>query len=257
VAVVNETLARRAFGAADPIGRRVAFRADGPFDIEIVGVVRDLCYEDLRESAPDGIFFPLAQIPKEEMESKNATGADDPMDLTVLVRMRDGQPMTKEGLLQQMLQFDSGLFVDRIQTFNEEANATLSQERMLASFGSVLGIAALALIVVGLYGTMTAAVIRSRRELGIRVALGASSGSLRAMVVTRCVMVAVAGLTVGVPLAYGATRTFAHMLHGVRPLDPLVSACTIAIVLFTAVAAASVPAYRAARVDPVVALRAE
>ena len=257
VAIVNETLAERAFGASNPIGRRVAFSPTGPFDIEIVGVVRDLRYEHLREAAPDGIFFPLAQIPKEETESKTATGGDEPMDLTAIVRMREGQRMTRDLLLQQALQFDSELFVDRIRTFDEEANGALSEERVLAALGSLLGIAALALIVVGLYGTMTAAVIRSRRELGIRLALGARPRSLRIMVVTRCVTVAIAGLVVGLPLAYGATKTFAHLLYGVEPLDPVVSILTIAVVLGTAVAAASVPAWRASRVDPVIALRAE
>ena len=257
VAIVNETLAERAFGASNPIGRRVAFSPIGPFDIEIVGVVRDLRYEHLREAAPDGIFFPLAQIPKSETESKTATGGDEPTDLTAIVRMREGQRMTRDLLLQQALQFDSELFVDRILTFDEEANGALSEERVLAALGSLLGIAALALIVVGLYGTMTAAVIRSRRELGIRLALGARPRSLRIMVVTRCVTVAIAGLVVGLPLAYGATKTFAHLLYGVEPLDPMVSILTIAVVLATAVAAASVPAWRASRVDPVIALRAE
>jgi len=95
IAIVNETLAERAFGGSNPIGRRVAFSPTGPFDIEIVGVVRDLRYEHLREAAPDGIFFPLAQIPKEETESKTATGGDEPLDLTAMVRMREGQPMTR------------------------------------------------------------------------------------------------------------------------------------------------------------------
>src|SRR4029079_7258969 len=229
----------------------------GPFDIEIVSVVRDLRYEHLREAAPDGIFFPLAQIPKGETESKTATGGDEPMDLTAMVRMREGQPMTRNLFLQQTLQFDAELFVDRIRTFDEEAHGALSEERVLAELGSLLGIAALALIVVGLYGTMTAAVIRSRRELGVRLALGARPRSLRIMVVRRCVTVAIAGLVVVLPLAYAATKTFAHVLYGVEPLDPVVSSLTIAVVIGTAVAAASVPAWRASRVDPVIALRAD
>lgn len=257
VAIVNETLAQRAFGESNPIGRRIAFSPIGPFDIEIVGVVRDLRYEHLREAAPDGIFFPLAQIPKGETDARTATGGDEPMDLTAMIRMREGQRMTRDLLLQQTLQFDAELFVDRIRTFDEEADGALSEERVLAGLGSLLGMAALALIVVGLYGTMTAAVIRSRRELGIRLALGARPRSLRIMVVTRCVAVAIAGLVVGLPLAYGATKTFAHLLYGVEPLDPLVSIVTIAVVLGTALAAASVPAWRASRVDPVIALRAE
>jgi ABC-type antimicrobial peptide transport system permease subunit len=113
------------------------------------------------------------------------------------------------------------------------------------------------LLVIGLYGTMAAAVIRSRRELGIRLALGARPRSLRTLVVTRCVSVAALGLVLGLPLAYVATQSFAHLLYGVRPFDPAVAFATIAMIVTTAAAAGLIPAHRAARVDPVIALRAE
>ena len=257
VAIVNETLAARAFGKSNPIGRRVSFGMPGAFDIEIVGVVRDLRYEHLREAAPDGIFFPLAQIPRGEDETPTASGGHEPVSLTLILRARAGEAMTRDRLLQHALQFDPELFVDKILTFDEEANGALSQERMLASIGSLLGAAALILLVIGLYGTMAAAVIRSRRELGIRLALGARPGSLRVLVVARSLLVAGAGLMLGLPLAYAATKSFAHLLYGVQPLDPLVGVVTAAIVLATAAVAAFVPARRAARVDPVIALRAE
>jgi len=257
VAIVNETLAARAFGQANPIGRRVSFDPPGVFDIQIVGVVRDLRYEHLREAAPDGIFFPVAQIPRAERESKTVTGGTEPIDLTLILRARKGEHMTRDRLLQLALQVDPGLFVDRIVTFDEEANGALSQERVLASIGSLLGAAALVLLVIGLYATMAVAVIRSRREIGIRLALGARPRSLRALVVARCLLVAGVGLGLGLPLAYAATKSFAHLLYGVQPLDPLVGAVTVAIVLATAAVASFVPARRAARVDPVIALRAE
>ena len=256
VAIVNETLAARAFGQSSPIGRRVSFGRPGLFDIQIVGVVRDLRYEHLREAAPDGIFFPVAQIPRAERESKTLAGIE-PIDLTLILRARKGERMTRDRLLDRALQVDPGLFVDRIETFDEEANGTLSQERVLASVGSLLGAAALVLLIIGLYATMAAAVIRSRRELGIRLALGARPRSLRALVVARCLLVAGVGLALGLPLAYVATKSFAHLLYGVQPLDPLVGALTVAIVLATSAVASFVPARRAARVDPVIALRAE
>jgi predicted permease len=257
VAIVNETLAARAFGQSSPIGRRVSFGQPGAFDIQIVGVVRDLRYEHLREAAPDGIFFPVAQIPRAESESKTQTGGTEPIDLTLILRARKGERMTRDRLLEHALQVDPGLFVDRILTFDEEANGALSEERVLASIGSLLGAAALVLLVIGLYATMAAAVIRSRREIGIRLALGARPRSLRALVVARCLLVAGVGLGLGLPLAYAATKSFAHLLYGVQPLDPLVGAVTVAIVLATSALASFVPARRAARVDPVVALRAE
>jgi ABC-type antimicrobial peptide transport system permease subunit len=128
---------------------------------------------------------------------------------------------------------------------------------MLAGIGWGLGIAALILLVIGLYGTMAAAVIRSRRELGIRLALGAKPQSLRFLVVGRCLGVAGLGLAIGLPLAYAATRSFAHLLYGVRPMEPGVAGVTIAMVVITATVAGLIPARRAARVDPVIALRAE
>jgi putative ABC transport system permease protein len=257
VAIVNETLATRAFGNANPIGRRVSFGPPGPFDIEVIGVVRDLRYEHLREAAPDGIFFPLAQVPKPLDESRNVAGATQPLNLTLILRARPDERMSRDRLQQAALDFDPSLFIDRISTFDEEANGALSQERVLAGIGWSLGITALVLLVVGLYGTMAAAVIRSRRELGIRLALGARPRSLRFLVVGRCLMAAALGLAIGLPLAYAATKSFAHLLYGVRPMDPIVAAATVAMIVFTAAVAGLVPARRAACVDPVVALRTE
>jgi ABC-type antimicrobial peptide transport system permease subunit len=257
VAIVNETLAARAFGKENPIGRRVSFAPTGPYDIDIIGVVRDLRYEHLREAAPDGIFFPVAQIAKSNDDVANATGAREPRSLTMIVRMRPGERMTRDLLVQSALAVDSNLFVDRVATFDEEANGVLRQERVLAGIGWALGVTALVLLVIGLYGTMAAAVIRSRRELAVRVALGAKPASLRSLVVGRCVMVAGLGLVLGLPLAYAATKSFAHLLYGVGPFDPLVTALTSVMVVMTAAIAGLVPARRAARVDPVIALRAE
>jgi ABC-type antimicrobial peptide transport system permease subunit len=257
VAIVNETLAARAFGKENALGRRVSFGPAGSYDIEIVGVVRDLRYEHLREAAPDGIFFPLAQIPEENDDDVNATGARQPRHLTMVVRMRSGERLTRDLLVQHALAVDSSLFVDRVATFDEEADGALSQERALAGIGWALGITALVLLVIGLYGTLAAAVIRSRRELAVRLALGAKPGSLQMLVVNRCLSVAALGLALGLPLAYAATTSFAHLLYGVRPLDPVVAAITIVMIVVTAAAAGFVPARRAAHVDAAGALRAE
>ena len=110
---------------------------------------------------------------------------------------------------------------------------------------------------VGLYGTLTAAVVRGRREIGIRLALGATPTSVLAMVVGRGLLVAAAGLALGLPLSYAATKSFAHLLYGVRPAEPLVIAASVAMILATVAIAAYVPARRAARVDPLVVLRTE
>ena len=255
VAIVNETLATRAFGKANPIGRRVSWAMRSQFDITIVGVVSDLRSENLRQDAPDAIFFPLAQIAAPETSERTATGALEPIDLRIVVRARPGYQFTREQIGRQVSGFDPTLFIDRVWTFDEEAGRALSQERLLAWLGSTFAGIALALLIVGLYGVLAAAVVRGRRELGIRLALGATPGSLRAMVVGRGVGVIVVGLILGLPLASIFVRSFAQLLYGVAPLEPLVVAATISTVVVTAILAAYVPAHRAAGVDPVVALR--
>jgi putative ABC transport system permease protein len=257
VAVVNETLAEHAFGKDNPIGRRVSWDGGKTFDIEIIGVVRDLRSEHLRQSAPDTVFFPLAQLPMATRSEITTTGAQEPIGLTLVLRLAPGRGLERGQLLAHMAAFDERLFVDRVLTFDEEAGRMLSRERLLAAAGSVLGAIALTLLVVGLYGTLAAAVARGRRELGIRVALGASPGSVRTMVIARALAVALAGLALGLPLSYASTRPFVHLLYGVRPAEPLVIAVIVATVLITAALAAYLPASRAARVDPLEALRSE
>ncbi|HET7217648.1 MAG TPA: FtsX-like permease family protein, partial [Vicinamibacterales bacterium] len=116
---------------------------------------------------------------------------------------------------------------------------------------------ALALLVVGVYGAFASAVVRGRREIGIRLALGASPHSVRRMVVGRSLSVALLGLAMGLPLSYTFIRAFTHLLYGVKPIEPLVIAGIVLIVLATAAVSAFLPARKAARVDPLIALRLE
>jgi hypothetical protein len=257
VAIVNETFAKHAFGTGTALGRRVSWGGGETFDIEIVGVVADMRMVHLRQAALDTIFFPLTQTPPAFMFSPTATGATKPIPMTIVLRAARGQRVVRDQLARHVLAFDAALFVDRIWTFEEEAGRALSQERLLAWAGSTLGAVALALLVIGLYGTLAAAVVRGRRELGIRLALGASPGAVASMVVVRSVAVVLAGLALGLPLSYVFIKSFAHLLYGVQPVEPLVLAATVAIVMATAIAAAYFPARHAARVDPVVALRAD
>jgi hypothetical protein len=257
VAIVNETLAAQAFGDSNPIGRRVAWGPGPRFDIEIVGVVRDFRSEHLRTAAPDAIFFPLAQIPAGVGGDRTVTSAAEPIDVTLVLRAATARGMHRDRLMQHVLAFDSRLFVDRVWTFDEEAGRALSDERLLATTGSVLSAIALVLLVVGVYGTFAAAVVRGRRELGIRLALGASPRAVGGMVVGRSLKVALAGLGIGLPLSYAFTRSFAHLLYGVQPIEPLILGGTLAVVLVAASVSAFLPARAAARVDPLIALRSD
>jgi putative ABC transport system permease protein len=257
VAIVNEALAAAAWGTANPIGRRVGWAPGAAFDIEVVGVVRDFRSEHLRTQAPDAIFFPLAQVPAGEAGDRSVTGVAEPIDVTLVLRGATARSITRDRLVQHMIAFDPRLFVDRIWTFDEEAGRALTEERMLATSGSVLSGIALALLIVGVYGAFASAVVRGRRELGIRLALGASPRAVARMVVARSLNVALVGLTIGLPLSYIFTRSFAHLLYGVRPFEPAVGAGIVVIVAATAAVSALIPARKAARVDPLVALRYE
>jgi hypothetical protein len=257
VAIVNESLAAQAFGKNDPIGRRVGWPPGKGFDIEIVGVVRDFRSEHLREAAPDAIFFPLAHVPAGETGDRSVTGAAEPIDVTLVLRGATARSLDRDRLMQHMIAFDPRLFVDRIWTFDEEAGRALSDERLLATIGTVLSGIALALLIVGVYGAFASAVIRGRRELGIRLALGATPRVVGRMVVTRSLNVALVGLAIGLPLAYACTRSFAHLLYGVKPIEPAIVVGTVAVVLVTAAVSAFLPARTAAQVDPLVALRSE
>jgi putative ABC transport system permease protein len=257
VAIVNQTLAARAFGKANPIGRRVSWPVGSPFDITIVGVVRDLRSEDLRQPAPDAIFFPLAQIASVNLRDRTPTGGLEPIDLRIVLRSHPGQRFTREQIARHVSGFDPTLFIDRVWTFEEEAGRALGQERLLAWLGSAFSAIALALLIVGLYGVLAAAVVRGRRELGIRLALGATPRTLRTMVIGRGLGVIALGLFIGLPLSYAFVRSFARLLYGVAPIEPVVVGATIATVVATAILATCLPAHRAASVDPVVALRGE
>lgn len=257
VAIVNESLAAQAFGKNDPIGRRVGWPPGKGFDIEIVGVVRDFRSEHLREAAPDAIFFPLVHVPAGETGDRSVTGAAEPIDVTLVLRGATARSLDRDRVMQHMIAFDPRLFVDRIWTFDEEAGRALSDERLLATIGTILSGIALALLIVGVYGAFASAVIRGRRELGIRLALGATPRVVGRMVVARSLSVALVGVLIGLPLSCAFTRSFAHLLYGVKPIEPLVVGATVAIVLATAAVSAFLPARKAAQVDPLVALRSE
>jgi predicted permease len=257
VAIVNETLARRAFGKDDPIGRRVSSDPLKTDDIEIIGVVRDFRSEDLRVEPPDTVFFPLAQIPRAEAVMQSSSGKVVPMGVTIVLRAAQGRAINATDLMQRLHAFDSRVYVDDVRTFADEANLTLSHERLLAWAGSLLGAIALVLLIVGLYATLAAAVVRSRRELGIRLALGAGTRALQMMVIRRGLLAVVAGLFIGVPLAYAFTRWIAHLLYGVRSAEPAIVLVIAVVFLAATLAGTWLPARRAARVDPLTALRAE
>jgi predicted permease len=240
IAIINEAAARKYFKDRDPIGQRFGY--DTP-DTEIVGVVRDARVNAVRESAVPMTFYPL--------------GAAPPFVGSLHVRAT-GNPQTVAAELQRALrEAEPKLPVDRAVTVMTLAAGTLRQDRLIARLTAVLGVLALGLACLGLYGLMSYAVKQRTAELGIRFALGAPQGRVLWMVFRESLLLVAAGLAIGVPLVLIASRLIGSMLFDVSPSDPLTVAGAMAVLVAVGAGSSYLPAWRASRVDPLTALRQE
>jgi predicted permease len=240
IAIINEAAVRKYFKDRDPIGQRFGYETP---DIEIVGVVRDARVNSVREAAVPMVFYPL-----------DAT----PSYLGTMHVRATGDPEVVAAELQKALrQVEPKLPVDRVGTLTMLASATLRQERLIARLTAVLGALALALACLGLYGLMSYAVKQRTAELGIRFALGAPRPRILWMVFSESLMLMIAGLAIGTPLVYIASRLIGTLLFEVRPGDPTIVAAAMLVLLVVGATSSYLPAWRASRVDPLTALRQE
>ncbi len=244
--VVNETLARRYWPQQNPIGQSLWLGCDvkKPRTIaQVVGLARDVKYSSLNEPPAPFVYRPLAQ---------NWGGF-----MTLIVHTRSNPVKFTAPLRQALTGLDPNLRVYEIQTLEEYASGSLWQVRWQAVLLAVFGGLAMALAAVGLYGVVAYTVAQQTRELGIRTAIGAQRNDLLWMVLGRGLTLTAVGIAVGLLLSAAATRLLGKLLYGMSPLDPVSFAA--ASLAWTAVAmlASYVPARRAMKVDPVVALRWE
>ncbi|MFZ0592267.1 MAG: ABC transporter permease [Bryobacteraceae bacterium] len=246
VAVVNEAFARDYFGSANPLGRRISTPGwvGDPSWFEIVGVVKDAKQQDLREPASPTAYMPVSQ-------------SGVPSGVTFEVRTAKNPTAISAAVLHAIAQIDSRLPVFNVRTLSEQVNDSLIQERLIASLSSLFGALALILAAVGLYGLMTYAVNRRTNELGIRMALGAQRGEIARMVLRESLLLVVIGLVVGIPVSLIASRLISSELYGLKPFDPITLAAAGLTLMAIAALAGYLPARRASRVDPMVALRYE
>jgi putative ABC transport system permease protein len=247
VALLNETLARSFFGdAAAAIGRRLVQKGggrDGDTVVEVVGVVADVRHNSLDSPPVAELVRPLEQT------------FMFPMHLVVRA---DSDPAALAGAVRRAaFEVDPTVPVADLQPLPTLLAATLGRPRLLAVLLSVFAAAGVVLSVVGLYGVVAVRVRQREREIGIRLALGASAGTMAASVVGEGLRQAGAGLLVGVPAAYALTRLLDGMVYGVSPRDPLTFVVLPLLLAAVAAAACYLPARRAARVDPVVAMTAD
>jgi predicted permease len=245
VAAVNKTAAHFYFGDINPIGRRVSmpgYRGDSSW-LEIVAVVEDAKYHDLRERAIPMVYIPLFQSPESGVTFEVRTGIPPSNATTAMI---DAVKAT-----------DGRLPVFGIKTLSNQLDESLLQERLVASLSSAFGALALLLAGVGLYGLMAYAVNRRTNEIGIRMALGARPFEIAGMMLRETLLLVGLGLAIGIPAAIVASRLIASELYGLKPDDASTMALAILVTAGIAALAGYLPALRASRVDPMIALRYE
>ena len=247
VAVVNESLARSLFPGHSPLGHRITIgRNAARKDLEIVGVVRDAKYQRLQEPTRRIAYLPYLQLP--EFTAGN--------NLVAEARIaRSSAAIT--GALRQAVRALNPASPILIETMGTRIRDSLVRERLIAFVAALLGVFSLVLCCGSLYGLMAQMVARRTNEIGIRVALGASAATILWMVVRETLQVALAGTAAGLLLAASNTRLAQRFLYGVSGMDAGSLAAAAIALLATALAAGCLPARKAARVDPVIALRCE
>jgi predicted permease len=243
VIAINETAARVLFPGQDPLGRRMG-RAPKYDDFEVVAIVADVRHVSLREPPKVMVYLPSLQDPNIRSTSILVRTTGDPLALSDEVRQIVGH-------------IEASVPVMSVTTLADVAARSLRAERLTATIASVFGMLALALAGVGLSGILLFGVSRRTREIGVRMALGATMRQVMAMVLRESTVVVVAGIVIGVPCAILAGRFAQSLLFGLSPSDPWAMGAA-ALMLVTVAALASIwPARRAAAVNPLVALRCE
>ena len=239
--IVNEEVARRYYGG-NALGKRLKIGSDSPFS-EIVGVVRNAKYRNLREQSLPFIYIPLGQEHHAGMVLMVRT-AGDPAALVASVR-------------SEMRALNKDVPVFSVQTMEERIGGQLAADRMIAVLLSVFAGGALLLAAIGIYGVMGYAVAQRTHEIGIRIALGAEQRDILRLVLGQGVLLILIGAGVGLALAFAATRVLQSLLFGVSATDPLTFAVVLLVLVGVALLACYLPARRATKVDPLVALRYE
>ena len=244
VVIVNEALARQAFGDGDPIGRNIACGMDSPKFMTIVGVVGDVRSSDPSKQPGPEIYLPFEQHPV------TATS------LAVVARTAT-EPMNVANTFREIIRSVNGDVPVRTSTMNDALSISVATPRFRTVLIGVFAFFALALAIAGVYGVMAYAVSRRTSEIGVRMAMGAASMDILRLVMAQGLRLALTGIVIGCGLAYALAQLLRGMLFAVAPADPLVFVAVPLALLATVAAATAVPALRAARVDPMQALRAE
>jgi len=240
VVIVNQTFTRRFFGKHNPVGQLISLEKGKPPGVEIVGVVGDAKYNGLREGIEPTLYFPMP-AGGGIFEVRTAS---DPKALLPSIRAA-------------VRSVDSNLPIFQLMTQTEQINRTIFQERLAAWLSGAFALLALLVACIGLYGLLAHEVARRTHEVGVRMALGASPAEVLGLVLGRGIRLVSLGVVIGIGAALGLARYLQTLLYGVRPIDPLAYATVTILLLIVTFGACYVPARRATKVDPMVALRYE
>lgn len=244
VAVVSESMAKRFFPNGSPIGQRFGLgQLTSPEDIEVIGVVKDAKYGNLKEEFRPMAFYPYTQVP-------------DVLS-NLMVRFSGPPSAVVPQVRQTIKQIDRNLPVDDVVSLSDHIGRSLVQQKLVARLATFFGLLALLLACVGLYGVMSYGVARRTNEIGIRMALGARGGNVLWLVLREALVLVVIGLVVGLFASLALTKTAATLLYELKPNDPLTITLATLLLAGVALVAGYLPARRASRVDPMVALRDE
>jgi predicted permease len=248
VAVVNQEFVKTHFPNANPLGKRFGFEPDQPGEIEIIGVARDAKYTSQRDAIEPTVYRSWRQ-------SLNR------MQLATIEVRTGGDPSSYvAGIREAMHEVDSNLPITNIRTQIEQADKTMAMERTLAKLFTLFGLIAQQLAAIGLYGVMAYTVAQRTKEIGIRMALGADRASVLKMILRQGMVLTVIGVGIGLAAAYLLTKyleSLTEMLFGIEARDPWTFAAIGVLLIVVALVACLIPARRATRVDPLVALRYE
>jgi macrolide transport system ATP-binding/permease protein len=242
VVIVNQELACRYFARQNVVGKRLRIGSDNPYS-EIIGVARTAKYRSLREQPLPFIYLPLAQ----EYQS----------GMTVMVRTAGDPVALLAPLRNELRALNKDVPVFSVQTMTERIGGQLAVDRMIAVLLSIFGLGALLLAAVGIYGVMGYSVAQRTREIGIRMALGAEQKEIVKLIIRQGLTLVLIGGGVGLMLALALTRVLKSLLFGVSPADPLTFGVIVLLLVAVALFASYLPARRATKVDPLVALRYE
>jgi macrolide transport system ATP-binding/permease protein len=245
-AVVSESFAKQYFGADNPVGRRVLMTFDGEHELEIVGVAKDARYGTLKEAPRAMLYVDYRQTPG------FLTGV-----IRIVLRTVGNPTQVANAARETLRQADPGVPMGMVSTQAAQIDSTINQEIIFARLCTLFAVLALLIACVGLYGTTSYNVARRTSEIGIRMALGAQRGTVLAMVLREVATLGLVALAIGIPIALGVSKLLAAFLFDLQPNDPSTIGAAIGILLAAALLAAYAPAQRAARIDPMTALRHE